>query len=521
MTGRGSSALLFLLLSAAGCPAPGPRPDPMPVTPPGPRPTSAARTLCTEVQPKERASCTKPWTVLVYMAADNDLAPYAFLNLYEMESTASDGVPSASSERTDVVLQLDTPGPRGLRRIHMMPVGERYDEKKTLAQLTQQPDGAFRSPVIEQLPEGTDPARDLSEFLSWGARRYPAEHYMVVVWGHGQGWASAQKAGSLPPPPASLPPIPAGKDDPFGGRFRGGLGFDWSPPGFVDIPSLRGALLGMQRIIGRPVDIYVSDACLMQGIEVATELRETARYLIGSAYIQDFVGLPYRTLLRRLNTPSPERDAAADPARLVAAQIPPLFQESIDPAKNPLRGQFTAELRKRFTLSALSTEALRRDLLPALAELGAALDAYEAEDLLHAGELLYIIRERTGLYGSIQDLGAFLGALQEQLGPPTAATNKPPDATEPLRRALAKARDALATAVTAYAHGTDYRTDGLANFGLRGFSVWLPVSESDFRTRITDYRAAALYQLQIPSSTKDTKPAPWAAWIERLYPSPN
>lgn len=521
MTGRGSSALLFLLLSAAGCPAPGPRPDPVPVTPSTPRPASPAHARCTEAQPRERASCYKPWTVLVYMAADNDLAPYAFLNLYEMESTASDGIPSASSERTDVVLQLDTPGPRGLRRIHVLPVGERYDDKRTLAQLTQQPEGAFRSPVVEQLPEGTDPARDLSEFLTWGARRYPAEHYMVVVWGHGQGWAPAQTGANLPPPPANLSPFPAPKEDPFGGRFRGGLGFDWSPPGFVDIPSLRGALLKMQRIIGRPVDIYVSDACLMQGIEVATELADSARYLIGSAYIQDFVGLPYRTLLRRLNTPSPERDADADPASSVAAQIPPLFQESIDPAKNPLRGQFTAELRRRFTLSALSTEALRRELLPALSQLGAALDAYQAEDPLHAGDLLYIIREQTGLYGSIQDLGAFLGALQAQLGPPRPEPDKTPDATERLRRALKGAQTALTTAVPAYAHGTDYRGDGLAAFGLRGLSVWLPVSESDFRTRITDYRAAALYKLQIPGSPKDTKPAPWAAWIERLYPSPN
>lgn len=520
---NGSSALLFLLLSAAGCPAPAPRPDPIPTTPPSPRPTSPALTRCTEAQPKERASCAKPWTVLVYMAADNDLAPYAFLNLYEMESTASDGVSSASSERTDVVLQLDSPGPRGQRRIHVLPVGERYDEKRTLAQLTQQPDGAFRSPVIEQLPEGTDPARDLSEFLTWGARCYPAEHYMVVVWGHGQGWAPAQKAANLPPP-VILSPLPAPKEDPFGGRFRGGLGFDWSPPGFVDIPSLRGALVGMQRVIGRPIDIYVSDACLMQGIEVATELHDTARYLIGSAYIQDFVGLPYRTLLRRLNTPSPERDAEADPASSVAAQIPPLFQESIDPAKNPLRGQFTAELRRRFTLSALSTEALRRELLPALTQLGAALDAYQAEDPLHAGDLLYIIREQTGLYGSIQDLGAFLGALQAQLGPSKPEQDKAPDATERLRRALALAQRALITAVPAYAHGTDYRGDGLAAFGLRGLSVWLPVSESDFRTRIPDYRAAALYQLQVPSSTQDTKetkPAPWDAWIERLYPSPN
>src|SRR4051812_47435811 len=81
---------------------------------------------CQAVQPPERTACYKSWTVLIYMAADNDLAPYAYLNLYELEASGGGGL-SASSQRTDAVVQLDTPGPRGLRRLHMLPVGAPYD----------------------------------------------------------------------------------------------------------------------------------------------------------------------------------------------------------------------------------------------------------------------------------------------------------------------------------------------------------------------------------------------------------
>ena len=42
----------------------------------------------------ERRACRKPWSVLVYMAADNDLAPYAYLNLYEMEAAPAPAVAS-------------------------------------------------------------------------------------------------------------------------------------------------------------------------------------------------------------------------------------------------------------------------------------------------------------------------------------------------------------------------------------------------------------------------------------------
>jgi hypothetical protein len=507
-------ACAVLLCALAGCP-PGPPTSPLHgALRAGGRPDWFPQQRCQTTQPADRSACYKPWTVLINMAADNDLIPYAYLNLLEMEAQDDAGTQAASTERTDVVVQLDTPGPGGLRRLLMLSQGERYDDTLTLSQLARRRESDLRSPVIEQLAEGADAAAQLRDFLAWGARRYPAEHYLVVVWGHGEGWAAAQPpaAGQAPAARPPLPAVPTALDDPFGGRFRGGLAFDWTQRSYLDIPALAEALLALEHTVGRPVDVYAADACLMQMAEVATELRDSARFVISSAYLQDFVGLPYRALLARLNKSSSPGDDS-DPARQLALSIPTLYAESLDPARNPLRGRIAAELRKRFTMSVVATDELRRDLLPALGELGTALDAYQAEDPLRTGDLRYLFEHQTGLYGSIQDLGAFLGALKAQLAERSSQGVATGPVSEKLQAAIVRARAALDGAVPAYRFGTDYQADGQSALGLRALTVWLPVSESDFRTRIADYRTSALYRYG-----GDGGPGPWQRFIERLYP---
>jgi len=516
LASRRAAGVLFLV-ALAGCPAPSRLSSVNGALSTGPRPGWFPKERCHETQPTDRAACYKPWTVLINMAADNDLVPYAYLNLFEMESQDAAGTRAASTERTDVVVQLDTPGPGGLRRLLMLSQGERYDQSLTLEQLARRREGDVRSPVIEELAEGADAAEQLRGFLEWGARRYPAEHYMVVVWGHGEGWAAAQRrpgASGEPKERPPLPEVPTAMDDPFGGRFRGGLAFDWTQRSYLDIPALADALQAMGRTVGRPVDVYAADACLMQMAEVATELRDSARFIVSSAYLQDFVGLPYRSLLAGLNQSSGPPDGGGgggDPARQLALSIPGLYEESLDPARNPLRGRIAAELRKRFTMSVVATDELRRDLLPALGDLGAALDAYQAEDPLRTGDLRYLFEHQTGLYGSIQDLGAFLGALKAQLAERARQGVATGPVSERLQAAIAHARAALDGAVPAYRFGTDYQADGQSELGLRALTVWLPVSEGDFRTRIDDYRASALYHY-------GGEPGPWQRFIERLYP---
>src|SRR6185295_4049032 len=104
-----------------------------------------------------------------------------------------------------------------------------------------------------------------------------------IVWGHGQGFR---------PSPEGAESIRYNK-----GGASGGVAFDETQGTVLDIPSLARALGAASRdkLGGRPFDLYASDACLMQSIEVAGELTSVARFVVGSEQTEDdYVGLPYR-----------------------------------------------------------------------------------------------------------------------------------------------------------------------------------------------------------------------------------
>ncbi len=48
--------------------------------------------------------------------------------------------------------------------------------------------GPLANTVVEDLGEtDTSDPKMLENFIRWGAEKFPAKHYMVVIWGHGNG----------------------------------------------------------------------------------------------------------------------------------------------------------------------------------------------------------------------------------------------------------------------------------------------------------------------------------------------
>src|SRR5438034_5687153 len=105
----------------------------------------------------------KQWTVMVWMAGDNDLEDFALGDLREMKKVGStDGI--------DVVAQIDLLRDHRTRRYHV------------------RRDTAVERDVVEELGETNtgDPAV-AADFFTWGITRYPAHHYLAVLWNHGSG----------------------------------------------------------------------------------------------------------------------------------------------------------------------------------------------------------------------------------------------------------------------------------------------------------------------------------------------
>jgi hypothetical protein len=454
-----------------------------------------------------RAQCRKPWTILVYMMADGDLAPDAYWDLYEMEAGYKSGREAAgSTRRADLLVQLAAPGQTDALRLHMFQQqDEIYDDHLGLEDFKARGLSGVRSPVADRVPrvENGAPvpaAQDLERFVDWGVSRYPADHYLVIVWGHGQGWGVAQ-TGAL------------------ASRHFGGLAFSADSRTFLDIPGLHQALaqVSRERLGGRPIDVYASDACLMQMVEVATELSDSARFVSGSSQVEDYLGLPYRRMMFEIDTGrfSGERarmGTAGTPLEndepfLLARMLPRLFRMSLE--SRGLHGRVERHAIQTVTMSSISSDELRSGLVPALGRLGATLQTYLALKPLRRIPVSGVLAQAPSFMGGSRELGGFLRLLREAVQAGVSSDGPSPEATE-LLSAIDLSEAALDRTVISYALGTDYAGREDAEFlqGFRALALWLPATRADYASRIGDFSQSIFYRA--PGGE-------WAGWLAALF----
>jgi hypothetical protein len=77
----------------------------------------------------------------------------------------------------------------------------------------------------------------------------------------------------------------------------------------LDNRELRVVLAGICALLGRKIDLLGMDACLMNMVEVAYQLRDSVNVIVGSEIEEPFDGWPYTEILTRL-TAKPRQDAA-------------------------------------------------------------------------------------------------------------------------------------------------------------------------------------------------------------------
>jgi len=111
------------------------------------------------------------WTVMVYFAADNDLDDAAFESLRQMKQTGS-------NSKFNILAQLDTRGIGKTLRFRIR------DRRTTLDEDTLSVEGEVNTGL----------SSELTNFVKWGMTQCPAEHYMLIIWGHGNGLQSASDA---------------------------------------------------------------------------------------------------------------------------------------------------------------------------------------------------------------------------------------------------------------------------------------------------------------------------------------
>jgi hypothetical protein len=251
------------------------------------------------------------WTVMVYMAGNNSLSGAASVDLGELRKVGT-------TTAVQVAAFIKQRGADPVQRIVHKKAGD---------------------DVVTKLPPKTDSGspQTVLDFARWAIAHAPAERYALVLWNHGGGWSpddldqlyqqvrgvrnrhESNRLSSriltrtvFTPSVASILAIDSNPDRMICSDDTSGHSLDTIEVGRI--------LAALTADIGRPLDLFGMDACLMSTLEVAYQVRKQARAVVGSEELEPGAGWKYDALLTTLNA-TPGMDGAALAASVVKGYV--------------------------------------------------------------------------------------------------------------------------------------------------------------------------------------------------------
>ena len=202
---------------------------------------------CEHESPQPRQESER--TVIVYAVAENSLSYSAVMDSMEMAKAVKD-IPS----NCNLIVYIDR------NQWPTVTVMNSKDGIKLWKRYTRDLDSADSLTMLHTLTELT--------------KAFPSKHYGLVLWSHASGW------------------IPKRKTFGIDNNHNSNDSNDSNDGTELEIPALRGILEQLPHL-----DFILSDACQMQTVEVAHELRQVTDYLIGSPSEIPGEGAPYDRIM--------------------------------------------------------------------------------------------------------------------------------------------------------------------------------------------------------------------------------
>ena len=207
-------------------------------------------------------------TVMVYMVAENSLNKNVWADVQEMLVGMNNDTLSANDR---LVIYLDDVK---LPRIYVV------DKTTKITQFSELvPVMTYENDV------NSSSAEQLGTFIDYVKSNYPAESYGLVMWSHASGWTPSNFSGDM----YSETPT---KRKSFG--VDNGKNTTNNNGNQMNIDDMASVLQG------NAFDFIFFDACVMQTIEVAYELRDAAKWLIASPAEIPASGANYETMTRAM-----------------------------------------------------------------------------------------------------------------------------------------------------------------------------------------------------------------------------
>lgn len=208
-----------------------------------------ALSSCKHNEPEPEFPSKKRKTIIVYMAGENSLAPYTAPDIQEMQDAAGD-IP----KDCNFIVYIDD---------HKYPQIIVMSEKNS-----------EHTETLEER-DSCDPD-EFYNTLKDLTSRYPADSYGLVCWSHASGWVSKPKKTF--------------------GIDNNKNSYSSDAGTRLEIPDMRKQL---ERLNIR-WDYILFDACFMQCIEVAYEMRNVTDYIIASPAEIPGEGAPYNLIMKGL-----------------------------------------------------------------------------------------------------------------------------------------------------------------------------------------------------------------------------
>lgn len=248
------------------------------------------------------------YTLIVFMAANNDLYRFALKNIIQMEAVGS-------NSNINIIVQLHTPG-------SLNPT-KRYIIEKGRRKLISPSQG---SNITKNLNSG-DP-QTLIDCAEWAMKYYPAKHLIVNFWNHGSGcWDPGvsktintcdlfymNSETNMLELDRSIEYIEHieelnniqdndteqnQSDDNILEDDKRGICFDDTHKSYMTNQDVKFALSEIQNRIlgGKKIAAVWFDACLMSMIEITNICKDHADYLIASQDVEYAAGSNYQLVL--------------------------------------------------------------------------------------------------------------------------------------------------------------------------------------------------------------------------------
>lgn len=233
----------------------------------------------TSISSKNSNSNKKSWTFIVYMAADNSLEASAIADFNEMEN-------AKLPDNSNVLVLLDrsksfdaTNDDWSDTRLFEVSYDKNSSNKIISKRLScEELDISKDSEVeLDMANKNT-----LSNLLKFALRKYNADEYALIIWGHGTGWRNTNQSAS----------------NYVGGYKAFAIDEGNSEQTYMSISNLRqGIENGMN---GKKLSFLGFDTCFGICLESAYEFRNCAKIMAGTTSIEPESGWNYESFFNEL-----------------------------------------------------------------------------------------------------------------------------------------------------------------------------------------------------------------------------